>query len=132
MTACTVSAQFVTFNPVDVPSQPSTSSSYGPFVVFQPVLPPSTYQSNTQRATTQPQPKTYNFTGYYKDGNGWHSIPIKITITTNEAKLSGYKLGNNWLSGNSPIYDVGPYDPQEVREHFNFKTNTTYKGTIYF
>ena len=126
----TASAQapFVTYRPAQPNSYSNNYQSMSPFTIYTPA--PDPYSN--YRQAPQPRSKTYNLTGYYNDGRQWKTMPIKVTITGERVILSAYKVGNNWLSNSGVVNEVGYYDPEVVKEHFNFKANTTYKGTVYF
>lgn len=124
-------APFTTYKPV----QPSNNYSNGnsgnyqstdPFTYYRPLEPSRNYQP-----APQAQSKTYNLTGYYYDTNGWHKIPIKVTVTEEKWVLSAYKDGNNWISNSGVVSKVGYYDSDIVKENFNYKARTL-RETIYF
>ena len=120
-------AQFTVFENVDVPSRSSTTPDYGPFSIYEPVP-----YGNEQYRAPRPKAKQYVLTGYYQDYKGWHSTPIKVSISGDNAKLVGVKIGNNWFGCNSNISEVGAFDLQEIQENFNFKGYHPNVGSIYF
>ena len=122
-------APFTTYRPSTPSSGYSNSySGSSPFSIYRPA--PNPYSN--YRQTPQPRSKTYNLTGYYQSGGEWYTLPIKVTVTGDNMVLSAYKLGQYWLSNSGTIYEVGYYDSEVVKEHFNYKANTVHKGTVYF
>lgn len=123
-------APFTHYQPLQ-PSQGYSDSyqspSTSPFTYYSPLPDPS----SNYRPAPRPQSKTYNLTGYYCSGNNWYSMPIKVTVTGDRAILSAYKDGNNWISNNGVVSEVGYYDPDVVKENFNYKARTL-RETIYF
>ena len=118
------------------PTQPSKSNNSGsyqrpstnPFTYYEPLPDPS----SNYRPAPRPQSKTYNLTGYYNDANGWHTTPIKVTVTEDRAVLSSYKYGRYWLSNSCAVSEVDYYDADVVKENFNYKAKTLQLGVVYF
>lgn len=127
--AITTSAQapFTTYKPAPSYNNSESYQNTTPFTYYSPLPDPS---SNYYQAP-RPQSKTYNLTGYYCDTNGWHKIPIKVTVTEEKWVLSAYKDGNNWISNSGVVSKVGYYDSDIVKENFNYKARTL-RETIYF
>ena len=122
--------QFYQYKPYQ-PSNNNNSYDYSdsyqstsPFYYYRP------YSNNRQ--TVQPKAKTFNLTGYYKDSKGWHSAPIKVTVTEDKIVLSAFKYGNYWMNNAGTVSGLDYYDSDEVKENFNYKARTTHLGVVYF
>lgn len=126
MTSLTSSAQFTVYQNVDVPSRSSTQSNYNPYRSYE------TNPYGNYSRSTQPKEKQYNLTGYYKNTEGWHKTPIKVTVRGEEIKLVSVKVGKNWAPCNSRVNEVSEFDPEEIKENFNYKGYLSFLGSIYF
>ena len=102
--------------------------STSPFTYYSSLPDPN----SNYRPAPKPQSKTYNLTGYYQDSKGWHSTPIKVTVTGDRAVLSAFKYGNYWMNNSAAICELDYYDSDEVKETFNYKARTTHLGVVYF
>lgn len=102
--------------------------STSPFTYYRSLPDPN----SNYRPAPKPQSKTYNLTGYYQDSKGWHSTPIKVTVTGDRAVLSAFKYGNYWMNNSAAICELDYYDSDEVKETFNYKARTTHLGVVYF
>lgn len=120
------SAQFTTYQPVFVPSTPTTSgSTYSPFTIYEPVDP-------NLPAKKAPQRKLITLKGYYQKSNEWHVVPIRVAVSDEDIKLASVKGQHLWMNCNATVYEVGRFDPEIIRDNFNFKANVVSYGTIYF
>ena len=125
---CSLSAfaQFTVYEPVIVPSTPSTSrSTYSPFTNYEPVYP------NMPRRQA-PKEKVLTMKGYYQKSNEWYVAPIKVVVSEDNVKLASIKVQNRWDTCNAAVYEVSAFDTETVRDNFNFKAFTTIVGYIYF
>lgn len=125
---CSLSAfaQFTVYEPVIVPSTPSTSrSTYSPFTIYEPVYP------NMPRRQA-PKEKVLTMKGYYQKSNEWYVAPIKVVVSEDNVKLASIKVQNRWDTCNAAVYEVSAFDTETVRDNFNFKAFTTIVGYIYF
>ena len=119
-------AQFTVYEPVIVPSTPSTSrSTYSPFTIYEPVYP------NMPRRQA-PKEKVLTMKGYYQKSNEWYVAPIKVVVSEDNVKLASIKVQNRWDTCNAAVYEVSAFDTETVRDNFNFKAFTTIVGYIYF
>ena len=136
----TASAQVTVYRNVETP-QPSYTPSPGygvPFTIYEP-LPSSSYQSpysgySSQRVQQPAKPKMQEVTlkGYYKEGNDWYYTPIRVGIIGEEIHVLSVKTQHGWMNCGNTAGSVGSWDPEEVRDNFNYKAYTTIYGTIYF
>lgn len=125
------SAQFTVFEPVTVPSTPRTMPNiydpYSvPFTVFEPVY------DRPQPRVQQPKPQFVTLKGYYKKGEEWKVTPIRVMVQGDEIKLASVKSGHNWVTCNARVCEVSGFDPEIVRDNFNYKASYYMFGTIYF
>ena len=123
-------AQFVTFQSVEqAQSQRSytPSSGYGnPFVTFEAAPIPGVRQAPKEQMREQ------TLRGYYKEGNKWYSMPIRVGITSDKVILLSYKKGGySWSNCGNVASMVGGWDSQEITDNFTYKAYSTI-GTIYF
>ena len=127
----TASAQFTVYQPVEVPRTSYTPSpGYGtPFTIYEPVY-GNTYQQRQQQA--RPKMQEVTLRGYYKKGNDWYSIPIRVGVIGEEIRLLSTKTQYGWSNCGNKASDVGAFDPEVIRDNFNYKVFTTIYGTIYF
>jgi uncharacterized protein YxeA len=128
--AMSANAQFTVYQPVEVP-QTSSVPSYGygtPFTIYE-----HTY-SSPYRQQQQAKPKMQEVTlkGYYKKGNDWYSLPIRVGVIGDEVRLLSIKIQNVWSNCGSKASAVGGFDSEEIRDNFNYKAFTSIYGTIYF
>ena len=126
-----VNAQyFSVFRSVDVPRESNApSTGYGvPFSVFEPVY------TDSYRQRQQPKPKMQEVTlrGYYKKGNDWYHMPIRVGVIGEEVRLLSIKTQHGWSNCGSTASEVGVWDSEEIRDNFNYKVYSTLCGTIYF
>lgn len=123
-----VNAQFTVFQPVDVPQTSySPSSGYGtPFSIYEPV-----YGNPYQQ---QPKPKMQEVTlrGYFKKGNEWYYMPIRVGVIGEDVRLLSIKTQYGWSNCGSTASEVGAWDTEEIRDNFNYKAYSTLCGTVYF
>ncbi len=122
-------AQFVTYQPVDVPRQTYTPSpGYGtPFVIYEPVPVPG------QRQAPKPKMRQQTLTGYYKYSNEWRSAPIRVGFTSDDKViLLSVKSSSGWHNCGNTASMVGAFDSEEVRDNFTYKCYSYTLGTVYF
>ena len=136
LAAKSVNAQFIVYQNVDVPRPSYTSSTvYGsPFTIYEPVY-VDTYQSQQQQIYRQPaQPKMQQVTlkGYYNKGDKWYYTPIRVGVIEDEVILLSFKTQNTLSNCGNRVREVGAFDPEVIRDNFNYKVFTTIYGTIYF
>lgn len=127
----TASAQFTVYQNVEVPQRSYTPSlGYGiPFTVYEPVY-GNSYQQRRQQA--RPKMQEVTLRGYYKKGDDWYYVPIRVGIIGEEVKLLSTKTKNGWMNCGNKVCEVGAWDSEEIRDNFNYKANSTLYGTIYF
>lgn len=123
-------AQFTVYQPVEVP-RTSYTPSYGygtPFTIYDPVY------SNPYQQQQQVKPKMQEVTlrGYYKKGNDWYYMPIRVGVIGEEVRLLSIKTKHGWSNCGNKVSEVGAFDPEEIRDNFNYKAYTTILGTVYF
>lgn len=119
-------AQFTTYQPVIVPSTPTTSSgTFDPFTTYEPADP-------YLPAKKAPQKKVITIKGYYQKSDKWYVVPIRVAVSDDDIRLASVKGQHIWISCNSAVYEVGAFDPEIIRDNFNFKAFATTFGTIYF
>lgn len=70
--------------------------------------------------------------GYYKKGNDWHSTPIRVGVIGEEIRLLSAKTQYGWSNCGNKASEIGAFDPEVIRDNFNYKVFTTTYGTIYF
>ena len=70
--------------------------------------------------------------GYYKKGDDWYYVPIRVGIIGDEVKLLSTKTKNGWMNCGTKASEVGAWDSEEIRENFNYKAFSSLYGTIYF
>jgi hypothetical protein len=70
--------------------------------------------------------------GYYKKGNDWYSMPIRVGVIGEEVRLLSIKTQYGWSNCGNKASEVGAWDSEEIRDNFNYKAYTTIYGTIYF
>ena len=138
----TASAQFLVYRSIySTPQQSYTPSpGYGvPFIIYEP-SPSSSYQSPysgypSQRIQQQPaKPRMQEVTlkGYYKKGNDWYCMPVRVGVIGEEVRLLSTKTQYGWSNCGNKASEVGAWDSEEIRDNFNYKAYTTIYGTIYF
>lgn len=126
---CSVSAlaQFTVYELSDMPSTTrSIPNIYDPFTVYEPVY------TNPQPRVQRPKPQFVTLKGYYKKGDEWKVAPIRVMVQGEEIKLASVKSGNNWVTCNARVSEVSGFDPEIVRDNFNYKASYYMFGTIYF
>ena len=123
-------AQFVVYQPAEVPRTTYTPSpGYGtPFTVYEPVYGNPYYQQQQAR----PKMQEVTLRGYYKKGEEWYHMPIRVGVIGEEVRLLSIKTQYGWSNCGSQASDVGAWDSEEIRDNFNYKAYTTIYGTIYF
>ena len=125
---CSLSAhaQFTVYEPLIVPSTPSTSRNiYSPFTIYEPVFP------NMPRRQA-PKEKVITLKGYYQKTSKWYVAPIRVVVTEDDVKLASIKVQNRWDICNAAVYEVSAFDTETIQDNFNFKAFTTIVGYIYF
>ena len=128
--AMSANAQFTVYQPVEVPRASYTPSpGYGtPFTIYEPVY------GNPYQQQQQARPKMQEVTlrGYYKKGNDWYYMPLRVGVIGEEVRLLSIKTQYGWSNCGSTASEVGAWDSEEIRDNFNYKVFTTIYGTIYF
>ena len=126
----TASAQFTVYQPVEVPRTTYTPSlGYGtPFTIYEPVY------GNPYHQQQQARPKMQEVTlrGYYKNGNDWYHMPIRVGVIGEEVRLLSIKTQHGWSNCGNKASEVGAWDAEEIRDNFNYKAYSTLCGTVYF
>ena len=126
----TASAQFTVYQPVEVPRTTYTTSlGYGtPFTIYEPVY------GNPYHQQQQARPRMLEVTlrGYYKKGNDWYHMPIRVGVIGEEVRLLSIKTQHGWSNCGYKASEVGAWDSEEIRDNFNYKAYTTLYGTVYF
>jgi len=125
-------AQFVIYNSTpDVPQSSYAPSSRlgGASAIFnyEPSYPVPRYQM-----PARPKMQEVTLRGYYKKGNDWYNIPIKVGVAGDEVKLLSIKTQGGWMGCGSAASEVGAFDTEEIRDNFNYKAYSTLYGTVYF
>ena len=132
----TASAQFVVYQPAEAPSSSYTPSpGYGaPFTIFEPVemAPRRSYSGHYQQRPSQSRMQQVTLRGYYKKGNDWYSMPIRVGVIGEEVRLLSTKTPNGWSNCGNKASEVGAWDSEEIRDNFNYKAYSTLHGTVYF
>lgn len=126
------SAQFTVFQPVEVPqtSYNFPSLGYGtPFSVFEPVY-GNPYQQRQQQA--RPKMQEVTLRGYYKKGDDWYHMPIRVGVIGDEVKLLSIKTQYGWSKCGSTASEVGGFDAEEIRDNFTYKAYSSLYGMVYF
>lgn len=128
--AMSANAQFTVYQSVEVPQTSYTQSSgYGtPFTIYEPVY------SNRYRQQQQARPKMQEVTlkGYYKKGNDWYYVPIRVGVIGEEVRLLSIKTQYGWSKCGNKANEVGAWDAEEIQDNFNYKAFSTLCGTVYF
>lgn len=128
--AMSANAQFTVYQSVEVPQTSYTQSSgYGtPFTIYEPVY------SNRYRQQQQVRPKMQEVTlkGYYKKGNDWYYVPIRVGVIGEEVRLLSIKTQYGWSKCGNKANEVGAWDAEEIQDNFNYKAFSTLCGTVYF
>ena len=123
-------AQFTVYQPLEVPhTSYATSPGYGtPFTIYEPVY------SNPYHQQQQARPKMQEVTlrGYYKKGNDWYYMPIRVGVIGEEIRLLSIKTQHGWSNCGNKASEVGAWDAEEIRDNFNYKAYSTLCGTVYF
>ncbi len=123
-------AQFLVYQPAEVPRTTYTPSpGYGtPFSIYE-----SAY-SNPYKQRQQARPKMQEVTlrGYYKKGNDWFSMPIRVGVIGEEVRLLSTKSQYGWSNCGNKASEVGAWDSEEIRDNFNYKAYSSLYGTVYF
>ncbi len=124
----TASAQFRVFESVTAPSTSMSTSqgSYSPFVVFEPSV------RTPQPRVQAPKPQYVTLRGYYKKNEEWYTVPIRVMVQGDVIKLASVKPGTYWVTCNTNVAEVSRFDPEVVRDNFNFKAYFYTLGSIYF
>jgi len=71
-------------------------------------------------------------TGYYKNSNGWNSMPIRVGFVEDRAILLSVKQNGYWSNCGAVASEVGGFDSEEVRDNFTYKAYGLMVGTVYF
>ncbi len=128
--AMSANAQFTVYQPAEVP-QTSSVPSYGygtPYTIYEP-----TYGSPyRQKQQARPKMQEVTLRGYYKKGNDWYSLPIRVGVRGEEVRLLSIKTQNGWSNCGDKASIVGGFDSEEIRDNFNYKAYASFYGTIYF
>ena len=123
-------AQFMVYQPVEVP-QTSSVPSYGygtPYTIYEPIY-GSPYRQQQQ---ARPKMQEVILRGYYKKGNDWYSLPIRVGVIGEEVRLLSVKTQHSWSNCGNKASAVNGFDSEEVRDNFNYKAFSSLCGTIYF
>ena len=126
----TASAQFTTFRSIySTPQQSYTPSpGYGtPFTIYEPV-----YGNPYQQQQARPKMQEVTLRGYYKKGNDWYYMPIRVGVIGEEVRLLSIKTQHGWSNCGNKASEVGAWDSEEIRDNFNYKAYSTLCGTVYF
>ncbi len=125
--ALSVNAQFTVYRPYNAPNTSYTPSpGYGiPFSTYEPL-------PNYQLRPDCPQMQQFTLKGYYKKGNDWYYIPIRVGVVADEVRLLSVKTQHGWSNCGSKASEVGTCDSEEIRDNFNYRVYTTIYGIIYF
>jgi len=123
-------AQFTVYQPVEVPRTSYTPSpGYGtPFTIYEPAY-SDPYQQQQQ---ARPRMQEVTLKGYYKKGSDWYHMPIRVGVIGEEVRLLSIKTQHGWSNCGNKASEVGAFDPEVIRDNFNYKVYTTIYGTIYF
>lgn len=129
LSSLSASAQFMTYEPLygGGSSRSYSSGSQGSFLIYEPQI----YDA-PRRVQPREQTKTYAVTGYYQDRNQWKTVPCKLVIAGDDVKAVTYKTQHGWFNATGKFSEVSAFDPEEVRDNFNYKVWTSTYGTIYF
>ena len=126
----TASAQFMVYQPVEVPQTSYTpSQGYGtPFSVYEPIygIP---YQQQQQ---VRPRMQEVTLRGYYKNDGDWYYMPISVGVIGEEVRLLSIKTQYGWSNCGSIVSEVSAFDSEEIKDNFNYKAFTSIYGTVYF
>lgn len=124
-------AQFVVYQPLDVPQTTYTPSpGYGtPFVIYEPK-----YGNSSQKRQQMTKPKMQEMTlrGYYKKGENWYSMPIRVGVVGEVVNLLSVKTQHGWSNCGNKASEVSSWDAEEIRDNFNYKAFSSFYGTVYF
>ena len=128
--AMNANAQFVVFQPIDVPQTSYTpSSGYGvPFTIFEPVYD----NPYLQQQMARPKMQEVTLRGYYQKGRDWYYMPIRVGVLGDMVKLLSIKTQHGWSNCGSTASEVGAWDTEEIRDNFSYKAYSTLCGTVYF
>ena len=123
-------AQFVVYQPAEVPRTSYTPSpGYGtPFTVYEPVYGNPYHQQQQARSKMQ----EVTLRGYYKKGEEWYHMPIRVGVIGEEIRLLSIKTQYGWSNCGNKASEVGAWDSEEIRDNFNYKAYSTLCGTVYF
>lgn len=129
LSSLSASAQFMTYEPLygGGSSQSYSSGNQGPFLIYEPLN-----YGTPRRVQPREQTKTYAVTGYYQDRNQWKTVPCKLIIAGDDVKAVTYKTQHGWFNATGKFSEVSAFDPELVRDNFNYKVWTSTYGTIYF
>ena len=123
-------AQFVVYQPAEVPRTTYTPSpGYGtPFSIYEPAC------GNPYHQQQQARPKMQEVTlrGYYKKGEEWYHMPIRVGVIGEEVRLLSIKTQHGWSNCGNKASEVEAWDAEEIRDNFNYKAYSTLCGTVYF
>ena len=107
-------------------------SANAQFTVYQPIYEPTYASPYRQQQQARPKRQEVTLKGYYKKGNDWYFLPIRVGIIGEEVTLLSIKTQNVWSNCGSKASAVGGFDSEEIRDNFNYKAFTSIYGTIYF
>jgi len=121
-------AQFTVYQPAEVPRTTYTPSpGYGtPFSIYEPAY------SNSYQRQARPKMQEVTLRGYYKKGNDWYSMPIRVGVIGEEVRLLSTKSQYGWSKCGNKASEVGAWDSEEIRDNFNYKAYSSLYGTVYF
>ena len=121
-------AQFLVYQPAEVPRTTYTPSpGYGtPFSIYEPAY------SNSYQRQARPKMQEVTLRGYYKKGNDWYSMPIRVGVIGEEVSLLSTKSQYGWINCGNKASEVGAWDSEEIRDNFNYKAYSSLYGTVYF
>ena len=82
-------AQFVVYQPAEVPRTTYTPSpGYGtPFSIYEPA-----YSNPYQQQQARPKMQEVTLKGYYKKGNDWYSMPIRVGVIGEEVNYKNFTI----------------------------------------
>ena len=107
----------------------SSGRSREAVVLFLQVQNGNPYQ---QRQQARPKMQEVTLRGYYKKGNDWYHMPIRVGVIGEEVRLLSIKTQHGWSNCGSKASEVGAFDSEVIRDNFNYKAYSSLYGTIYF
>lgn len=134
----TASAQFTVYRSAEDQSYSAYTPSMGygvPFTVYRPAEVEPYYYGQQQYQQRQPaRPKMHEVTlrGYFKKGNNWYYMPIRVGVIGEEVRLLSVKQQSGWSNCGSVASQVGAFDSEVIRDNFNYMAYSTQCGMVYF